>query len=152
MSDFPKNFPLAELTRSERATREGIPNDPTPLHKANLSALAWRILQPLRDWYGKPIKVTSGYRSPALNTATPGSSATSQHSAGEAADIVASDGDNAALFHYIRKNLPFDQLIWEYGTKQEPLWVHVSYRANPRGKVLVTTGTPDKPTYAPWRV
>ena len=151
MSEFPKHFPLDELIRSERAARENIPNTPTALHKANLSALAWRILQPLRDWYGKPITVTSGYRSPALNAATPGSSTTSQHSAGEAADLVASDGDNAALFHYIRKHLPFDQIIWEYGDAKQPKWVHVSYRAvKQRGIVLKCVNKHGKPSYSQW--
>ena len=152
MLEFPPNFPLAELTRSERATAQGIPNTPTLAAKANLAALAWNVLQPLRDAMGGPIKVTSGYRSPALNGATPGSSKTSQHSLGEAVDIVSMGGfTNAAMFDYIRKNLPFDQLISEYPTKGEPRWVHVSFRSQKRrGQVLRTTGTPQKPTYAPW--
>ena len=151
---FPKHFPLAELTRSERAIRDGIPNEPTPEHESNLAALAWSILQPLRDAMGGPIAVTSGYRSPALNAKTPGSSVTSQHSKGQAADLVPADGASfttADLFHYIRKHLPFDQLIWEYGDKSAPKWVHVSFVSGKRrGQVLRTTGTPAKPSYAPW--
>ena len=152
MPDFPKSFPLDEFLRSERATRLGIPNEPTIGAKANLAALAWNVLQPLREALGGPIKITSGYRSPLLNGQTPGSSKTSQHSLGEAVDIVTMGGfTNAAMFDYIRKNLPFDQLIWEYGTKKEPRWVHVSWRSTKRrGQVLVTTGTPANPTYAPW--
>lgn len=151
---FPKHFPLAELTRSARAEKLGIPNTPTPEHESNLAALAWSILQPLRDAMGGPIKVTSGYRSPTLNAKTPGSSVTSQHSRGQAADLVAAPNatfTTADLFHHIRKHLPFDQLIWEYGTKDAPQWVHVSFVAGKRrGQVLRTTGTPAKPSYAPW--
>lgn len=148
MSEFPKNFSLAELVRSDRAIREQIPNDPTPLHKANLAALAWRILQPLRDALGVPIKVTSGYRSPLLNSKTPGSSTTSQHSAGEAADLVSAD--NAAMFDYIRKHLPFDQLIWEFGDDHNPDWVHVSYRRQKRRKqVLRARRVNGKAVYEP---
>ena len=152
MAEFPKSFPLDEFLKSERATRLGIPNAPTIAAKANLAALAWNVLQPLRDAMGGPIKVTSGYRSPLLNSKTPGSSTTSQHSLGEAADIVSLGGfTNAAMFHYIRQNLPFDQLIWEYGTAKNPQWVHVSFRSQKRrGMILRTTGTPQKPTYAKW--
>lgn len=150
------NFTLAELTRSERAMRDGIPNVPTPEHVANLTALAVHILQPLRDHFGEPIPVTSGYRSKELNLKTPGASQTSQHSTGQAADLdmkraPKSRLTNAALFHYIRQNLPFDQLIFEFGTKTEPSWVHVSYAPEPRGIVLRCTGTPKAPKYAPWK-
>lgn len=150
MTDFPKAFPLAEFLKSERATKLGIPNVPTVGAKANLAALAWNVLHPLREAMGGPIKITSGYRSPLLNSKTPGSSVTSQHSLGEAVDIVSLGGfSNAAMFDFIRKNLPFDQLIWEYGDKKNPKWVHVSWRSHKRrGMVLVTTGTPAKPTYA----
>jgi len=116
--------------------------------------LAWEVLQPLRDAMGGPIKISSGYRSPVLNAKTPGSSTTSQHSTGQAVDIVPGNGatfTSAAMFHFIRANLPFDQMIWEYGDKKNPRWVHVSYRGTGRrGMVLRTTGTPEKPSYAPW--
>lgn len=152
MPEFPKDFPLSELVRSDRATRWGIANTPTLGAKANLAALAHNVLQPLRDAMGGPIKVTSGYRSPLLNRKTPGSSVTSQHSLGEAVDIVSAGGfTNAAMFDFIRKNLPFDQMIWEYGDKKEPRWVHVSWRSTKRrGMVLRTTGTPEQPSYAVW--
>jgi hypothetical protein len=149
---YPPKFPRADFLKSARAVQLGIANVPTPQHELNLRELAWTILQPLRDAMGGPILVTSGYRSPELNAKTKGSSPTSQHSLGQAADIVTGGTfTNAAMFHYIRQNLPFDQMIWEYGNKKEPKWVHVSYRPNPRGKILVTTGTPDKPSYAPWK-
>jgi len=149
---YPPKFQRAELIRSARAEALGIPNVPTPQHELNLRALAWTILWPLREAMGGPIRITSGYRSAKLNGKVKGSSVTSQHMLGQAADLVSGGSfRNATMFHYIRQYLPFDQLIWEYGTKSEPLWVHVSYRANPRGKVLVTTGTPEQPSYAPWR-
>jgi hypothetical protein len=149
---YPPAFQRVELIRSARAEALGIPNIPTAQHEANLRALAWKILWPLREAMGGPIRVTSGYRSAAINRKIKGSSATSQHMLGQAADLV-SGGPfrNATMFHYIRQYLPFDQLIWEYGSQQDPAWVHVSYRPNPRGKILVTTGTPEKPSYAPWR-
>jgi zinc D-Ala-D-Ala carboxypeptidase len=154
-SSWPRSFSRDELLRSERATRLGIPNAPTPEHEANLRALAWHVLQPLRDALGGPIRITSGYRSPALNAATPGSSKTSQHSLGQAADLVPGAGapfTAADIFHHIRLHLPYDQLIWEYGDARAPRWVHVSFRdANRRGLALHTTGTPAAPSYATWR-
>ena len=150
---YPPHFSRAELIRSARAERLGIDNVPTAQHEANLRALAWQVLYPLREALGGPIQVTSGYRSAKLNAGTKGASATSQHKLGQAADLVnGGKFTNAAMFHYIRQYLPFDQLIYEYGTKQEPVWVHVSYRPNPRGKILITTGTPEKPSYAPWKI
>lgn len=157
MTDLPPGYPpffsRAELVRSARAERLGIPNVPTAQHEQNLRALAWQILYPLREAMGGPIQVTSGYRSAQLNAGTKGASATSQHKLGQAADIVTGGGfSNAAMFHYIRQYLPYDQLIWEFGSRQEPLWVHVSYRKNPRGKVLVATGAPDRPEYKVWTI
>lgn len=149
---FPPNFSLAELTNSERAKREGISNVPTSLHEQALSGVAWAILQPLRDHFGVPIKVTSGYRSPKLNAATPGSSVTSQHSKGEAVDIVGVDGvSNADLFHRIRLALPYDQLIWEFGDVKQPDWVHVSYSATKRrGIILRAVKKHGKTVYEKW--
>lgn len=124
------NFSLEELCRSETAKRLGISNTPNATQAASLKLLAENILQPLRNHFG-PISISSGFRSDALNKATPGSSATSQHSKGEAADIdmdnIKTNVTNAMVFEYIHKFLPFDQLIWEYGTTANPDWVHVSY-------------------------
>ena len=153
---WPPNFTLRELTRSARADKLGIANAPTPEHEASLRALAWHILQPLRDHFGQVIPVTSGYRSLKLNAATPGASKTSQHALGQAVDIDMKASpkatiSNAALFYHLRANLPFDQMIWEYGTAKEPQWVHVSFVAvKPRGQILRCTGTPAAPKYAPW--
>ena len=120
-----KYFTFAELTASATAKRKGIDNTPDSRVTAKLTALVANILDPLREAYGKPIVVTSGYRCPKLNK-TVGGAAKSQHITGEAADIRAlSDkpSDNKKLFDLIIKlNLPFDQLIDEYGYN----WVHVS--------------------------
>ncbi len=129
-----KWFATAEFVRSATADRLGIDNRIPKELLPNVQALVNHVLDPLRDWYGKPIIVTSGYRCPALNKAVKGS-ATSQHMACEAADIDTGDRQqNKLLFEYIRKNLPFDQLLWEHGGD----WIHVSFRAdwNNRKQVL----------------
>jgi hypothetical protein len=122
---------LSEVTYSETAKRLGISNEPTAIHLEALKKLAENVFEPVRTHFAKPIKVSSGYRSAALNAATPGSSATSQHCKGEALDLD-QDGmptgvTNKMVFDYIKANLNFDQLIWEYGTDANPDWVHVSY-------------------------
>lgn len=129
-----KYFSIAEMVRSDTADRKGINNRlPQELLPA-MNALIDNVLDPLREWYGKPIRTNSGYRCPELNAAI-GGSKTSQHVKGEAADIdTGNRQQNKLLFDYIRKNLPFDQLIWEHGGD----WVHVSFRAdgNNREQVL----------------
>ena len=130
-----KYFTLNELTASSTAKRKGIDNTPDATVKANLTALVANILDPLREAYGKPIVVSSGYRSPKLNRAV-GGAAKSQHVTGQAADIhTLSDtpADNKKLFDLILKlKLPFDQLINEYNFN----WVHVSYSPRNRRQVL----------------
>lgn len=152
---WPKHFPREDFLRSERATKLGIPNTPTPEHEENLRALAWHVLHPLRQALGGPIRITSGYRSPKLNAATPGSSTTSQHSLGQAVDIVPAAGatfSTAGIFHWLRQNAPFDQLIWEFGDKKAPQWVHVSWRqTNRRGQVLRASKGPSGTVYAVWK-
>tara|TARA_R110001606_G_scaffold68504_1_gene156254 strand:- start:1511 stop:1981 length:471 start_codon:yes stop_codon:yes gene_type:complete len=135
-----KNLNLAEVTRSETAKRRKIDNAPTDEHIENLRILAANIFQPMRDHFGKPIYISSGYRSEALNKAIKGSK-TSQHCKGEAIDI---DNDNANngvtnrdIFEFIRDNLKFDQLINEFPVKGEPSWVHVSYsKTQQRNQIL----------------
>ena len=125
-----KNLMLAEVTRSETAKRRGISNMPTPEHIENFKLLAERVFQPIREHFGKPIIISSGYRSKALNTAI-GGALSSQHCQGEAIDIDMDGTDitNAQVFNYIKDNLEFDQLIWEFGTDTNPDWVHVSYES-----------------------
>lgn len=123
------NFSLDELLESQTARRHNIAEQfsPPPEVVKNLEALCKHILQPLRDALGVSIQVSSGYRSPMTN-AKVGGVPTSQHQKGQAADIQCPQLGNAALFNKIRElKLPYDQLIWEYGTKENPAWVHVSY-------------------------
>ena len=126
------NLNLKEATKSTTALRKGIDNTPSQAQVEALHAIATYVFQPLRDYFGVPIAVTSGYRSRRLNRAIGGSRA-SQHCNGEALDLdadVYGRVSNAQLFHYIREHLPYDMLIWELGNDSNPAWVHVSYRAN----------------------
>ena len=129
-----KHLTLAELTTSQTATRRGISNK-APMHVIeNLKLVAEKILEPTRAHFGKPIRISSGYRSPELNRAV-GGSKNSQHVTGQALDLQATNGiTNAQIFNYIKDNLDFDQLVWDYGTFNEPAWVHVSFRSFERGK------------------
>lgn len=121
-----KYFTIAELCKSETATAKGIDNTPTKDIEDKLQKLVDNVLDPLREWYGKPIIVNSGYRCEALNKAV-GSASNSQHKFGEAVDITAGGKEeNKKLFEYIKDNLPFDQLIDESNFT----WVHVSYKEN----------------------
>lgn len=127
-----------EVMKSATAIKHGIANEPSSEHLTNLKAVATNIFQPCRDYFGKPLAVTSGYRSPKLNELI-GGSKRSQHSKGEALDLdaqVYGGFTNAELFHYIKDNLDFDQLIWEFGTDEEPDWIHCSYTTENRREVL----------------
>lgn len=128
-----KNFTIAELSASATASRLHIPNSPAATHVAALTQLVDHILDPLRDAWGAPISVNSGYRSAALNRAV-GGTATSQHLRGEAADITAGSPEtNRRLFSLaIRLQLPFDQLIDEKNYS----WIHVSYSPRHRRNIL----------------
>lgn len=119
-----RNFTIQELTASTAAAAKKINNNPTPEAAENLKLLVDNVLDPLRDAYGKPIRVNSGYRSPALNKAVKGSK-TSQHMKGQAADITGgSKQENKKLFELAQKlNLPYCQLIDEKNFS----WVHISY-------------------------
>ena len=125
------NFSLKELTTSETATRKGLDNTPNEAVIANLKTLAENILQPVREHYGKSVKVNSGYRSPEVN-ASVGGSKTSDHCKGQAADIEITGVANGDLAKYIAENYKFTQVILEFYTQGIPDsgWVHVSYDAN----------------------
>jgi zinc D-Ala-D-Ala carboxypeptidase len=126
-----KNLTLSEVTRSETAKRRGISNMPTPEHIENFKKLAENVFQPIRDHFGVPIRISSGYRSKELNTAI-GGSLSSQHCKGEAIDIDM-DGTtvtNKQIFDFVKANINFDQMIWEFGTDANPDWVHVSYNSD----------------------
>jgi zinc D-Ala-D-Ala carboxypeptidase len=150
-----EHLDLAEVTRSETAKRKGISNMPTPEHLENFKKLGQNIFEPIRKNFGVPIHISSGYRSKELNTAI-GGSLTSQHCSGEAIDIDM-DGSskgvtNKMVFDFIKSNLNFDQLIWEFGTKDAPDWVHVSYESTgkQRKQILRAVKVGGKTVYQPY--
>lgn len=118
----------AEAIHSNTAKRRGIDNTPNPTQVETMKVTAEKIFEPLRKWVGGPIKVNSFFRSPELNTAI-GGSKTSQHCKGQAIDIddVFGYKTNAEMYNWIKENLNFDQMIWEFGTDMNPNWVHISY-------------------------
>ncbi len=129
MTRISDHLSLAEVTKSQTATRLGIDNTPTVTHMIALRDIAENVFEPIRNHFGVPVGISSGYRSKSLNDAIGGSSR-SQHCHGQALDI---DADiygritNGELFRYIRHGLDFDQLIWEFGDDNDPAWVHVSF-------------------------
>ncbi len=132
-----ENFTLKEMIRSNTAEAKGIANIPNESQINFIRELCINVLQPVRDRFGVPINISSGYRSPKLNVAI-GGSTSSQHCAlrGAAADIQMEDM-NAEIFNYIKNELIFDQLIWEFGDDENPDWVHVSFhKGNNRKEVL----------------
>ncbi len=145
------NLSLGEFTHSQTAKRRGIDNTPSPEHLKAAKALAENIFQPIRRHFAVPIYLSSGYRSAALNEAI-GGSKTSQHSKGEAIDIdmdFRKGPKNYDVFQFIKEFLDFDQLIWEFGTKDNPDWVHVSYNSDgeQRGQILVAKRNSKGKTY-----
>jgi len=146
-----KYITVEQASFSATAIRNNIDNtivDQEHLDSANL--LCKMIYDPLCEHFGFRIPFTSFYRSSALNKKIRGSSPKSQHSFGQAIDLCpkgTSGLTNAELFEYIRKNLPFDQLIWEGGTDEDPAWVHVSYKTQQRGSVLRATFTSQRTIY-----
>jgi hypothetical protein len=149
-----KHLSLAEVSRSETAKRKGINNTPSGEHLENFKKLAENIFEPIREHFKVPIIISSGYRSKELNSAIGGSS-TSQHCQGEAIDIDM-DGTsitNAQIFHFIKDNLVFDQMIWEFGTDKNPDWVHVSYESTgkQRKQILKAVKSGGKTSYVPYK-
>ena len=134
------NLSLKEVIKSDTAIKNGIDNNPTEEHIKARKTIANEVFQPVRDYFDVPIYVSSGYRSKALNSVIKGS-ATSQHCKGEAIDLdadVFGGVTNKEIYNYIKDNLDFDQLIWEFGTDEEPNWVHVSYTSKmPNRKMLL---------------
>jgi hypothetical protein len=150
-----EHLDLSEVIRSESAKRKGISNMPTAEHIENFKLLAEKVFQPIREHFRCPIHISSGYRSKELNQAV-GGSLTSQHCQGEAIDIDM-DGTpngvtNRMVFDYIKDNLEFDQLIYEFGDKQNPDWVHVSYESSgkQRKQILRAVRTNGKTSYLPY--
>ena len=128
MENISKNITYAEAIHSSTAKREGIDNTPNQKELECMKLLAEKVFEPLREWVGGPIKVNSFFRSVALNEAI-GGAASSQHCKGQAIDIddVYGVKSNAEMYNWIKENLDFDQMIWEFGTDTQPNWVHISY-------------------------
>ncbi len=146
-----KNFTLAELTKSQTATRKGIDNEPGTAEIENLIHLAKTILQPVREHFGKPVMISSGYRSPALCEAI-GSSAKSQHAQGEAADFEINVIDNVDLAAWISRNCDFDQLILEFYDNVDPNsgWIHCSSKKeSSRKQILKAVRIENQIVYSP---
>ena len=128
MNNISKNISYKEATHSNTAIRRGIENTPKFTELSAMKQLASKVFQPLRDYFNEPIRISSFFRSKELNKRI-GGSTTSQHCKGEAMDIQGMNGiTNKMLFDYIKENLNFDQMIWEFGTDVEPNWIHVSYK------------------------
>lgn len=145
------NFTLAEMIKSETALRHDMDNTPGDAEIASLKLLAEKVLQPVRDHYGKGVKVNSGFRHPEVN-AKVGGSKTSDHCKGMAADIEIPGVPNHELAEWIQANLEFTQLILEFYTRGVPDsgWVHVSYDpANLKKQAMTATKENGKTVYLP---
>jgi hypothetical protein len=151
MTQLTANFSLHELTKSETALRHNLPNDPDDIATHNLKVLCEQVLQPVRDHYGKGVKVNSGFRHPDVNAAV-GGSKTSDHCRGQAADIEIPGVPNHELAEYIAKNYKFTQVILEFYTPGIPDsgWVHVAYDPKDlKCQTLTATKKDGKTVYLP---
>lgn len=150
-----KYVSLSEVVHSDNAKRLKIDNNPTAEHLENLKTISVEVFDKVREFVSGPLFISSGYRSEALNKATPGASKTSDHSTGCALDL---DCDrfggkkNSEIFNYIKDNLEFKQLIWEFGNSVEPDWVHVSYKKGANKKqILRAVKRNGKTIYEIWK-
>lgn len=128
MGRLSRHVSYKEGVHSVTALRLGLKNDPSDDHLNNMMTISEKVFEPLRTHVGGPIKINSFYRGPELNKAI-GGSAKSQHCHGQAMDIDDTYGNasNAEMYNWIKANLDYDQMIWEFGTDENPDWVHVSY-------------------------
>ena len=133
-----KHISYNEAIKSQAAIRLGIKNEPNSIELANMKRLAEKVFEPIRLHFGVPIGISSFYRSAIVNHKI-GGSTSSQHCKGQAIDL---DADiyggvtNKEIFYFVKDNLEFDQLIWEFGSNDEPAWVHISFSDNNRGQIL----------------
>ena len=139
MERISDHITLREATKSNTALRLNINNIPNDYQTGNMVAIAINLFEPLRKWVGGPIRINSFFRSDKLNEAIGGSNR-SQHCQGRAMDIDDNFGHktNAEMFEYIKQNLNYDQMIWEFGDDANPDWVHISYvsKDQNRGRCL----------------
>lgn len=129
-----RNFTLTEMIQSDTADRLGLSNQPNAQERANLQKLACNLLQPARDALG-PLRITSGFRSEAVNRAV-GGVPNSDHRLGYAADVIPANVGTRDFAVWVSRNVPFDQIILEFGTAQNPSWIHVSVNPRNRRQVL----------------
>jgi hypothetical protein len=145
-----KHVSYKEGTYSITATRLGLDNNPNDEQLNNMELIAEKVFEPLREWVGGPVKVNSFFRGSKLNKAI-GGAKKSQHMKGQAMDIDDNYGNatNAEMFHWIKDNLEFDQLIWEFGDDDNPNWLHVSYvsKDDNRNRCLRAERSNGKTTY-----
>ena len=150
MERISKHISYKEATFSQTATRKDIDNTPNEEVLCRMQAVAKNIFEPLRAHVGGPIKINSFYRSINLNVAI-GGVKSSQHTRGEAMDIDDTFGhmSNKEMFEFIKDELDFDQLIWEFGDDNNPAWIHVSYVSNEnnRKRILKASKQQGKTVY-----
>ena len=150
MKKISKHISYKEATFSQTATRKDIDNIPSAEILERMKAVAENIFEPLRAHVGGPIKINSFYRSINLNVAI-GGAKSSQHTRGEAMDIDDTFGhmSNKNMFEFIKDELDFDQLIWEFGDDNNPAWIHVSYVSNEnnRRRILKASKQQGKTVY-----
>ena len=155
MNQLSEHLSLAEVIRSESAKRLGVSNMPTEEHIANFKILAENVFEPIRKNFRCPIYISSGYRSKELNAHIKDASKTSDHCKGMALDLdqdgSSQDVTNSDVFHYIKDNLQFKQLICEYPIEGNPSWVHVSYdKNNLKNQILICVRENGRPNYIPY--
>ena len=137
-NNISKNISFKEATFSQTAKKLKIKNEPSEAHIKNMKVLAEKVFQPLREYCNHPIRINSMYRNAELCEAI-GSSASSQHTKGQAVDITSlGEKTNGELFQWIKENLDFDQMIWEFGNDESPRWIHISYvnKKSNRNRIL----------------
>lgn len=140
MTQLSEHFTLEELTQSQAAARMNLPNVPSAQAILNLETLCDTILEPARAALG-PLMISSGYRSPDVNAAVGGSRG-SAHMLGYAADVIPLHATKLEFAKWVKRYVPVDQIIEEYGTMDNPSWIHVSADPRLRGQVLrILTGT-----------
>ena len=137
MKSISKYITYLEAVTSQTAERNGILNVPSPESIINMQLVALRVFDPVRVHFNKPIRVSSFFRGLLLNKAV-GGAKSSQHVKGQAIDMQGTNGlTNKQIFEYVKDNLDFDQLIWEFGNKNNPAWVHVSYVSKEKNRKQV---------------
>ena len=145
MKKITKHVSYKEGTYSATALRKGLDNTPNADQLKCMHEIAKYLFEPLREWVGGPIKINSFFRGEPVNTAI-GGSKTSQHMKGQALDLDDTFGykTNAEMYHYIKDNLDFDQLIWEFGDDENPNWIHVSWVSHRKNRKKLTIAYRDR--------